>query len=180
MTKLFNIIIFLLMISGCNNGSGANEKSIELQGTNIQKSEVYLMVLGNVQDAGSPHIACVKECCKDLFQYPDGERSDRKVVSLGLIDTRNKQSFLFDATPDLPEQMKLLKKYATFSEKETSDGIFLTHAHIGHYTGLMYLGKEAMNADRVTVYAMQGMESFLESNGPWSQLVTNKNIEVSS
>lgn len=173
--KLYRVLIFLMMIFGCKRGSDPNGNLNGFQDASVVASEVSLIVLGNVQDAGSPHIACTKECCKGLFQHPD---KDRKVVSLGLIDAKNEQSFLFDATPDLPEQMKILKTYATFAKKETPDGIFLTHAHIGHYTGLMYFGKEAMYADKITVYAMPKMKSFLEHNGPWSQLVAHDNISL--
>ena len=42
----------------------------------------------------------------------------------------------------------------------------------------MYLGKEATNANRIPVYAMPRMKKFLESNGPWSQLVTSNNIDL--
>ena len=75
-------------------------------------------------------------------------------------------------------QLRLLKG---FSGKSTDipDGIFLTHAHMGHYTGLMYLGREAKGANQVPVYAMPKMKSFLESNGPWDQLVTLNNIVLS-
>ena len=73
--------------------------------------------------------------------------------------------------------MKILKEYSS-SEKEIPDGFFLTHAHIGHYTGLMYLGLEAMNSENVPVYAMPKMKSFLEQNGPWSQLVRINNISI--
>jgi pyrroloquinoline quinone biosynthesis protein B len=58
------------------------------------------------------------------------------------------------------------------------DGIFLTHAHIGHYTGLMDLGREAMGADSAIVYAMPKMIDYLSTNGPWSQLVSLKNIHL--
>ncbi len=61
-------------------------------------------------------------------------------MSLGLVDSENKKTYLFEATPDFPKQMKALKRISQ-SEKEIADGIFFTHAHIGHYTGLMYLGK---------------------------------------
>jgi pyrroloquinoline quinone biosynthesis protein B len=71
----------------------------------------------------------------------------------------------------------MLRQFSN-SENELPDGIFLTHAHIGHYTGLMYLGKEATNADRIPVYTMPRMKDFLENNGPWSQLVTNNNIDL--
>ena len=58
------------------------------------------------------------------------------------------------------------------------DGIFLTHAHIGHYTGLMYLGKEAANTKNIPVFAMPKMSSFISNNGPWSQLVAQHNIAL--
>lgn len=52
----------------------------------------------------------------------------------------------------------------------------LTHAHIGHYAGLMLLGREALGADGVPVYAMPRMRDFLTRHGPWSQLVELENI----
>jgi pyrroloquinoline quinone biosynthesis protein B len=155
-----------------NSGESSTPNSID----SALKS-VSLIVLGTVQDAGSPHIACSKACCRDLFVKPD---QGRKVVSLGIMDPQSRKNFLFEASPDLPMQMKLLNNYSSFTDKETPDGIFLTHAHIGHYSGLMYLGREAMNADSVTVYVMPGMRRFLESNGPWSQLVNLGNIALLS
>ena len=58
------------------------------------------------------------------------------------------------------------------------DGVFLTHAHIGHYLGLAYFGREAAGADGVPVYAMPRMAEFLRTNGPWSQLVELENIHT--
>ena len=135
---------------------------------------VSLYILGTIQDGGSPHIGCSKACCAALFNISDDRR---KVVSVGLVDHQMKQSFLFEATPDFPKQMNQLKAYSK-TETETPNGIFLTHAHIGHYTGLMYLGKEALGATAVPVYAMPKMKLFLENNGPWSQLVNNQNIRI--
>ena len=140
-----------------------------------QETHVTLMVLGNVQDAGSPHIACTKDCCKTLFERPD---PNRKVVSLGICDPTNKSSFLFEATPDIAEQLKHLKNCSTAMEGELPKAVFLTHAHIGHYTGLMYFGKEAMGSEAQIVFAMPKMKSFLESNGPWDQLVSQNNIQL--
>ncbi|MFC2103339.1 MBL fold metallo-hydrolase [Bacteroidota bacterium] len=169
------IFVLTLLILSCSetsqNGNELNENSFS--SSNI--SETALIVLGTVQDAGSPHIACKKDCCRELFLNPD---KNRKVVSLGLIDPEYNKNYILDATPDFPEQMKILKNCSSFNEQETPDGIFLTHAHIGHYTGLMYLGKEAMSSDNVPVYVMPRMKSFLEQNGPWDQLVTNKNISL--
>jgi pyrroloquinoline quinone biosynthesis protein B len=144
--------------------------------TDFKDAEVELIILGTIQDAGSPHIACMKDCCRNIFLRPV---TDRKVVSLGVLDHQNKKSYLFEATPDMPSQLKHLKYCASWEAKETPQGVFLTHAHIGHYSGLMYFGKEAMNASEVKVYAMPRMRSFLQQNGPWSLLVENNNISLS-
>jgi pyrroloquinoline quinone biosynthesis protein B len=135
----------------------------------------FLIILGTIQDGGSPHIGCDKACCRELFRNPD---PNRQVVSLGLVDPLNSKNFLFEATPDFTSQLKELKKHSPFSAGETADAIFLTHAHIGHYTGLMYLGREAFNAAEIAVYAMPRMKTFLQQNGPWSQLVHLKNISI--
>jgi len=137
------------------------------------KTGVWVTILGTVQDGGSPHAGCKKACCKDLFLHPD---PTRKVVSLGVVDFSAEKKFLFEATPDIATQMHYLKNTLPYETPETPDGIFLTHAHIGHYTGLMHLGREALGADSVPVYAMPKMKRFLVENGPWSQLVSLNNI----
>lgn len=165
---LIPLIIFLFL--GCNQSKKEEKKEI------INKeTAVSLVVLGTIQDAGSPHIACKKECCRKLFDNPD---KNRQVVALGVIDNENNERYLFEATPDIARQVKNLKEKGKLTQKELPNGVFLTHAHIGHYTGLMYFGKEATNAKGVPVYAMPKMKTFLEENGPWSQLVTNKNIVI--
>lgn len=132
-----------------------------------------LIILGTIQDAGSPQIGCEKECCSGLFEHPD---PNRMVVALGLADGKGK-TYLFEATPDLPRQVNILQKWGG-STKKVPDGIFLTHAHIGHYTGLMYLGKESSDASSVPVFAMPRMTEFLSNNGPWNLLVERNNIAL--
>ncbi|MBS1252849.1 MAG: Coenzyme PQQ synthesis protein B [Anaerolineales bacterium] len=56
----------------------------------------------------------------------------------------------------------------------------LTHAHIGHYAGLVHLGREVMGTQRMPVYATSKMADFLRNNAPWSQLVDLNNIELQS
>jgi pyrroloquinoline quinone biosynthesis protein B len=136
---------------------------------------VELLVLGTLQDGGSPHMGCWKSCCAALYDNPD---PNRKVVSLGLLDNVESKTYLLEATPDLPSQMGLLLREAPFKTSSAPDGIFLTHAHIGHYTGLMFLGREAMNASGVPVYALPRMLGFLKENGPWDQLVRLGNIQL--
>ena len=129
---------------------------------------IELIVLGIAQDAGAPQISCEKSCCKTRWKSGQKEL----VSALGVLDKTHKAIYLMDATPDLSEQLAQLHTQFTAPLK----GIFLTHAHIGHYTGLMYLGKEALGGKEIPVYAMERMQSFLKQNGPWSQLVKDKNI----
>ena len=42
-------------------------------------------------------------------------------------------------------------------------GVFLTHAHIGHYTGLMNFGNEAMGTKELPVFCMPKMKSFFKA-----------------
>ncbi len=137
----------------------------------------YIIVLGTIQDAGSPHMGCEKSCCISLFENPD---PNRKVVSLGLVDPLEKKYWLIEASPDFITQCRELKKTLGFEHGKSPDGIFLTHAHIGHYTGLMYLGKESYNSKDVPVFAMTRMKGFLIKNGPWSQLFKLNNIKLNN
>ncbi len=139
-----------------------------------ESTSPYILVLGNAQDAGYPQIACKKECCERVFKNPLAKRF---VSSIAVIDPSSNESWLFDATPDFTPQTKLLSKHLK-KDKQLPDGIFLTHGHIGHYTGLMFLGREAFNAQHMPVYAMPRMRDYLENNGPWSQLVRLQNIDL--
>ncbi|WP_421773191.1 MBL fold metallo-hydrolase [Gracilimonas sp.] len=157
------IIIPLLLLAACTEKQKAQESS---------ESDQFITILGIGQDAGFPQADCLKEHCR---QFWNGSIEKRHVVSLGLTDQSTGQNWMFEATPDFTDQLYHLK---TSSGSDDLSGIFLTHAHIGHYTGLMYLGHEVMGANEVPVYAMPRMKSYLENNGPWSQLVRMNNISI--
>jgi len=139
-----------------------------------EDSRPYIYVLGVAQDAGYPQAGCYKKHCMPGWQDTALRRG---AVSLGLIDPASHQKFMFEATPNFPEQLFSLDTEAPNDQYELA-GIFLTHAHIGHYAGLMFLGHEVMGAKSVPVYAMPRMREFLSTNGPWSQLVDFKNIQL--
>jgi len=132
----------------------------------------YVMVLGVAQDAGYPQMNCKKECCKKAWKNPDLQRT---TSCLAIVDPISKEQWIIDATPNIKEQLQLLKQ-KTGTEK--LDGILLTHAHMGHYTGLMHFGREVMDCNNLPVFAMTKMKTFLEGNGPWSQLVKLENISL--
>lgn len=85
---------------------------------------------------------------------------------------------MIDATPDFRDQLRMLDAIEPPRSSPGMDGIFLTHAHIGHYTGLMFIGHESIGAKGVPVYAMPRMRAFLSGHGPWDQLVRYNNIEL--
>ncbi|MDG1164580.1 MAG: MBL fold metallo-hydrolase [Porticoccaceae bacterium] len=132
----------------------------------------YLYVLGVAQDAGYPQAGCYQEHCMPGWENPLQRRG---ATSIALVDPGAKAKYLFEATPNLPAQLYALEVQAP-SAQYSFDGVFLTHAHMGHYGGLMFLGHEAMGGKNIPVYAMPRMIDYLSSNGPWSQLVDYKNI----
>ena len=142
-----------------------------------ETGNVRAVVLGTAQDGGIPHMGCDCSNCRRAQTLPAFRR---KISSLAVWDERKKKIFIFDASPDIREQWAFLRDRSGFYEKKTRsvpDAVFLTHAHIGHYTGLMFFGYEALNTDNVPVYASSRMTDFLKKNGPWSQLVAYHNIE---
>ena len=172
--KFQNLILIVIsfIVLGCQS-----EKANEPKPLKASTEGVELVVLGTVQDGGAPHIGCKKACCERLWKNPD---ESLKVVSLGVIDHDNDKVYIFEATPDFPEQIAHLNRLAGRKMDQMPDGIFITHAHIGHYTGLMFLGREAKGAKEVPVYVMPQMQYFLNSNGPWDQLVNLENIALKS
>ncbi|MCM0041492.1 MAG: MBL fold metallo-hydrolase [Algoriphagus sp.] len=136
------------------------------------KQSKYITVLGIAQDGGYPQAGCQEEHCQRHWR---GEEAKRQVVSLGLTDQASGQNWLIEATPDFTAQLQQLQQA---SGSTNLSGIFLTHAHMGHYAGLLQLGREAMGAKGMPVYVMPRMKEFLETNAPWSQLVTLGNIKL--
>ena len=163
--------LILLFMSGCKSG----KNSLPSGKTENVFSDKFLVVLGITQDAGYPQIGCEKECCK---AYWEGKEKKKLVTCLALVDRKSNQYWLIEATPDITEQLKNIQSYLLNAPDYSPDGIFISHAHTGHYSGLMQLGREAMGAKDIPVWAMPRMDSFLQNNGPWSQLVKLNNITL--
>ncbi|GGH19314.1 MBL fold metallo-hydrolase [Pedobacter zeae] len=135
----------------------------------------YVLVLGVAQDGGYPHMGCQKNCCTLAWK---NQKLRKNVVSLALVDPKSKKWWLFEATPDIKLQLQDFRKRTNEAYPYLPEGIFITHAHIGHYTGLMEFGREVMSANRLKVYTLPKLKSFLEQNGPWSQLAKLNNINL--
>lgn len=142
----------------------------------------FLRVLGIAQDGGFPHAACEHALCVRARQDPSLASG---VASLGLVLPKGDGThavLLVDATPDVRAQIDLLRDVRRPSagrvDRAPLAGLLLTHAHIGHYLGLAFFGFEAVNTHELPVYATPRMATFLRTNGPWSQLVTKRNIAL--
>ena len=143
--------------------------------------DVKAIVLGIAQDGGVPHTGCARACCETARRNP---LRAQRVASLGLVAVApdgSRQVFLIDATPDFRSQLDDALGPGGAAARPAGlplDGILLTHAHVGHYAGLIYLGRESAGARGVPVFATARMGKFLAENGPWKRLVDLGNIKL--
>ncbi len=141
-------------------------------------SDILVKVLGSAQDGGIPQIGCYCPNCQKARIDP---LFSRLISSLAILDLRNNKAYIIDTTPDLRIQYDRIHKRLRRGKpgrKNVPNGILLTHAHIGHYTGLMFYGYESLSTQNLPVYCSRQMGDFLSSNGPWDQLVRMKNISL--
>jgi pyrroloquinoline quinone biosynthesis protein B len=165
MTLRFTAVILSLLLFSCDKKAVKQSQKIN--------TNPFVVILGVAQDAGYPQANSDLPIDSRTYKHPEYRRM---VVSLGLVDPISNETWLFDATPNFTYQLQVIKDNTPKFEKLS--GIFLTHAHIGHYTGLMYLGREAMGAKNTIVYAMPRMLDLLKTNQPWKQLATLQNIKL--
>ena len=137
-------------------------------------ARVSLTVLGVAQDAGYPQLNCYQAHCQAGW---DDIRNKKYATALGVVDHTDGAKYLFEATPDIREQLYDLHQIAPDPSHQLN-GIFLTHGHMGHYTGLMHMGREAAGTTEIPVYVMPRFKAYLTDNGPWSQLVALENIKL--
>ena len=155
MIRILNLVTFLIISISVNSQSE------------------YIYILGNTQDAGLPHIGCQHPFCEDNFDVYE----EYYTTSIAVVNSDLKKYILFEATPDITFQLNNLKRNI-FHEFLLPESIYITHAHMGHYTGLMYFGREALGSKDLLVRVLPRMSKFLQNNGPWSQLVDINNIKI--
>lgn len=127
-----------------------------------------LIVLGTAQDGGNPQLG------GDLRGTP-------RLVSSVAVITDDGTTLLADVTPDVKAQVAHLRTLAAYqgrTGRNAVDHITLTHAHMGHYTGLVQFGREAHNADAIPTWVTPSMASYLGENQPWRALVDGGHLEV--
>lgn len=139
----------------------------------------FVMVLGTAQDGGLPQLGGTAP--EDKAARRDPARR-RLVASLLIVDPASGERFLIDAAPDLPRQVEIANEAAprppAASRPPLFEAIALTHAHVGHYAGLMHLGREIYGASGQRVLVSARFARFLETNGPWDLLVKLNHIRI--
>jgi pyrroloquinoline quinone biosynthesis protein B len=136
-------------------------------------SPARVHVLGTAQDGGVPHPGC--DCARCRSGRADPAR--RRRVACVAVEGVTGKTFLVDAGPDLPDQLEALA-CATGRGARVVDAVAITHAHLGHYLGLAFFGKEAMHTRSLPVYGTPSVARFVKGNRPWAHLVEREEIEL--
>lgn len=172
--KTLSTILLTLTLLGC---SATREGEARAE----RPSTPFVVVLGTAQDGGLPQIGCQAELCVAARRHPEYRRL---VASLLIVDPRSGKRWLIDATPDIREQVERADRWAPRASvpgrPPLFDGVFLTHAHFGHYTGLAYFGREVYGSKETAVWGTERMQDFLGRNGPWDLLVQAGHINLHS
>lgn len=140
------------------------------------RADCELFVLGIAQDGGLPHFGCERPCCASA-------RATGRTLfpaSLGVVDHRCGKLLLVEATPRVEEQVALLHELAGVSGRgrRPVDAVLVTHAHVGHYLGLAFFGREVASTSQLPVFCSPRFAQFLGGHGPWRQLVELQQIEL--
>ena len=138
----------------------------------MTQNKVFIYVLGTAQDGGYPHLNCKNQCCKLAWNNPSVHRFPS---SLALVDINEKKYWLFDITPEVKNQLHMLDEFEC-----SLAGVFITHAHVGHYMGLINFGLEVMDTKKIPIHIMPRMKNYIENNSLFNQLINNDNINLVS
>jgi len=141
-----------------------------------QAGGLELFVLGIAQDGGLPHFGCNRPCCETA-------RRDGRVLhpaSLGVVDHDSGELLLLEATPAVERQVAMLHELAGTADRgrRPVDAVMLTHAHIGHYLGLAFFGREVASTAALPTFCSPRMAAFLREHGPWRQLIELQQLEL--
>lgn len=134
----------------------------------VRAVTVTALLLGTAQDGGIPQMG--------TSHHPG---PDRLVSSLGIV-ADDGTGVLIDVTPDVRAQVARLEQCPGYRRAghNVVEHIALTHAHMGHYAGLVQFGREAHNADGVNAWITPRMARFLTANEPWNALVAGGHLEL--
>ncbi len=140
------------------------------------ESRYDVWLLGRSQDGGLPHVGCMQACCAEARKTGRREYP----CALGVHDRVSGALALIEATPAVEPQLAMLHALAGVSGcvRRPVEAVLITHAHIGHYAGLVQFGEEVAATDHLPLFVTPRMADFLRANQPWAQLVTYGQVDV--
>ncbi len=136
-----------------------------------------VMVLGSAQDGGMPQFGAhtaLDEAART------GEIPRRFSSSVAVVGDDGRV-LLLDVGPDLKAHEEVLATNSAMGRRVEStpiDGVVITHAHVGHYAGLLLFGRETHAADAMPCWVTAKMARFLESEAPWRLLVEQGHLDL--
>jgi pyrroloquinoline quinone biosynthesis protein B len=128
---------------------------------------VKVEILGNVQDGGVPHLGCSCEVCEAAREDADKQRYNSSIM-IKDGDKEDSVKYLVEPTPDVRFQIN----------GDYLDGVFVSHGHLGHITGLLHFGEEALDAEHLPVYVTDKTRDFITSNDPYRLLADRDSISL--
>jgi pyrroloquinoline quinone biosynthesis protein B len=125
------------------------------------------IILGSGQDGGAPQ-----------FGNASSVSQLRSASSVAVVSSDG-TVVLLDASPDIRSQWLALLDSPIYlpDRRNLIDAVFITHAHMGHYSGLLHFGKEAAATNHVPLGATPSFLNFLRTNDPWSDLVRSGHLD---
>jgi pyrroloquinoline quinone biosynthesis protein B len=143
--------------------------------TQVPDSRISAVVLGIMQDGGLPHAGCRCARCRAIFE---GVAAPEYAACLAILDNRTEETgvWLIDATPDIKYQLNLLSPMLGPHPQRPErlrqvNGVFITHAHVGHIGGLPQFGPEVMAVQQLPVYATPRLANLLAKMRLWQPLL---------
>jgi pyrroloquinoline quinone biosynthesis protein B len=126
-----------------------------------------LIILGSGQDGGSPQVG-----------QPSSESQPRCASSVAVVGPEG-AVVLLDASPDLRTQSQALLGSDLYPPNRASfvDGVCITHAHMGHYAGLLHFGKEAAAESGLPLLGTKRFLAYMEANDPWAELIRDGHLD---
>lgn len=127
-----------------------------------------VVIRGTAQDGGIPHLGCSCPVCGRARDHPTHTRYPTALTVT--TDTGDPPGYLVDPTPELRFQLP----------GTGLDGVFITHGHYGHITGLLALGTEVLDTTHLPVYCTPQTREFITANEPFSLLIDRDQIAITA
>ncbi len=135
------------------------------------------MILGSAQDGGLPQFG--SRSGLDVAARAGTIR--RRFSSAVAIVGDDGRALLVDAGLDIRAHEEILLTHPAMQSRAAPapvDGVVLTHAHVGHYAGLLHFGREVMAATAMPCWVTEKMAGFLSRNAPWSLAVAQGHLDL--